>query len=350
MRVQGLELDDAAIIAGFRAVEAARKTVILTYFEFGTLAALSAFATAGVDTWLLEIGLGGRLDAVNAVDPDAAVITNVTLDHCDWLGDDVESIAREKAGVMRMDIPVIFGAETVPRAIVDEAERRHADLRVAGRDFHAQCDGDAWHWRGRDRELRNLSLPALKGPFQVQNAAAVLALLEALGPGGMPGADDVNRALEGLSLPGRLQSVLRERHWLLDVAHNPDAARVVAAALAAKPQGGRLIAVLGVLADKDLDGILAALCPVVDSWVAVAAENSRALPAPALAARIANSCNRPCRIGGSIAAGLDLAAQLAAAEDRILVTGSFYTVGPALAILEAGDKAPAPHTAASLPQ
>lgn len=338
MRVNGRELDDARIIAAFKDVEAARRTVILTYFEFGTLAALSAFAKAEAEVLVLEIGLGGRLDAVNAIDPDAAIITNVSLDHCDWLGDDVESIAREKAGVMRMGIPVVFGAKEVPAAIVDEAERRHADLRLAGRDFSAEPGDGTWHWQGRDLALRELAIPALYGAFQIGNAAAVLAAIEALGHGELLERDELGRALGGLALRGRLQRIDGRRRWLLDVAHNPGAARVLAAALEDLADGGRLVAVFGVLADKDLDGILEALCGVVDDWIAVPAESPRALAQTALAARVANRCNKPCRIVGAIDEGLRLAAELAAPDDRILVTGSFYTVGPALARLEADDE------------
>jgi dihydrofolate synthase/folylpolyglutamate synthase len=337
MRVQGRELDEETIVAAFRDVEAARQTIILTYFEFGTLAALSAFAKADADVLILEIGLGGRLDAVNAVEPDAAIITNVSLDHCDWLGEDVEAIAFEKAGVMRMDIPVIYGSPAMPRAIVSEAQRRHADLRAVGRDFHASIEDSAWSWRGQKQHLAGLARPSLRGDFQIENAAAALAVLEALGFEDMLSIDAVNAALSRTQLPGRLQRIDGRRHWLLDVAHNPDAARVLAASLQLSADSGRLIAVLGVLADKDLDGILDALCPVVDEWIAVHAQSPRALPALQLAARIANRCDRPCRVGGEIGAGLRMATELGGPNDRMLVTGSFYTVGPALALLEKDD-------------
>ncbi len=334
MRVQGRELDDETIIAAFRVVEAARQKVILTYFEFGTLAALAAFAKAGTDVLVLEIGLGGRLDAVNAVDPDAAIITNVTLDHCDWLGDDIESIAVEKAGVMRRGVPVVFGSEQVPEAIIAEAARHGADLRLTGRDFRYGDDGDSWHWHGRTQSLGELQKPALAGAFQLQNAAAVLAVMEALGLEAMLDAATVNAAMRRLTLPGRLQRIEGQRRWLLDVAHNPDAARVLGDALPDINASGRLVAVFGVLADKDVDGIVAPLCNAVDTWIAVPADNPRALATEALAARVANHCDKPCRIAYSIAAGLALAASLTNADDQILVTGSFYTVGPALEYLE----------------
>lgn len=335
MRFQGRELDDDAIATAFRTVEAARQKVVLTYFEFGTLAALSAFATADAEILVLEIGLGGRLDAVNAIDPDAAVITNVALDHCDWLGPDVESIAMEKAGVMRMGIPVVYGSPDVPVAIISEAQRRHADLRIAGRDFHAEIDGRRWHWRGRDHELRGLALPGLSGAYQVRNASAALAVIEASGFTDLLAADVAGPALAGVRLAGRLQRHDGRCRYLLDVAHNPAASRVLAESLPELADGGRLIAVLGVLADKDLHGLLEPLCPLVDAWISVSAENPRALAADGLAARVANRCNRPCRIGGDVASGMRLAEALCRPDDLILVTGSFYTVGPALAYLDA---------------
>ncbi len=329
MRVQGRELDDDTIVAAFRVVEAARQKVILTYFEFGTLAALAAFAKAGADVLVLEIG-----DAVNAIDPDAAIITNITLDHCDWLGDNVESIAVEKAGVMRRGIPVVYGSDQVPAAIIAEAARHGADLRLAGRDFRYGDDGKSWHWHGRTQSLGSLQRPALAGAFQLQNAAAVLAVIEALGLEAMLDASSVNAAMQRLSLPGRLQRIQGHRRWLLDVAHNPDAARVLGASLPAITASGRLVAVFGVLADKDVDGIMAPLSNIVDTWIAVPADSPRALSPEALASRVANRCNKPCRIADSIAAGLALAASLTSADDQILVTGSFYTVGPALESLD----------------
>jgi len=334
MRVRGQELDDDTIVAAFRAVEAARQKVILTYFEFGTLAALAAFAKAGTDVLVLEIGLGGRLDAVNAIDPDAAIITNVTLDHRDWLGDDIESIAVEKAGVMRRGIPVVYGSAQVPAAIIAEATRHGADLRLAGRDFRYSDNEGSWRWHGRTQTLDGLQKPALAGAFQLQNAAAALAVIEALGLDEMLDAPSVNAAMQRLSLPGRLQRIDGHRRWLLDVAHNPDAARVLGATLPAINASGRLVAVFGVLADKDVDGIVAPLCDAVDTWIAVPADSTRALAPEALAARVANHCDKPCRIADSIAAGLALAASLTSADDPILVTGSFYTVGPALACLD----------------
>jgi len=331
LRVAGRELDDAAIVDAFERVEAARRGTRLTYFEYGTLAALVAFAEACADTWVLEIGLGGRLDAVNAVDPDGALVTNVSLDHCEWLGPDVESIAREKAAVMRAGRPAVFGATPAPAALVEHADAIGADLRLAGRDYRYSADGDTWRFAGRDVELDGLARPSLAGDFQLANAAATLALFEALeGADALDGAA-VDAAFAALCLPGRLQAFEADgRQWLLDVAHNPAAAAVLAAELGRRPREGRLIAVLGILKDKDAEGLVGPLLPIVDRFIATTPESSRALDAVELARRVSELSGKPCRIAPGVPAALAAAARLAGPGDTILVSGSFYTVGPAL--------------------
>lgn len=332
MRVDGCDLGDDAILDAFEIVEAARDGIPLTYFEFGTLAAFVAFDRAGADTWVLEIGLGGRLDAVNALDPDGAVITNISLDHCEWLGNDIESIAREKAGVMRTGIPVVFAGERAPQAIADTAHRVGARLLLRDRDFHIATNPDGtWDFSGDNGALENLARPALAGRFQLVNAAGALALYGALEPGA--DATAVNAAFASLQLPGRLQRIDNARHWLLDVAHNPGAAEVLAQALGDEATKGSVIAILGVLADKDVDGILNPLLARIDRWIAVTPEAPRALPAHQLAQRIAARSGRPCRVVPDIEAALRTAAALSDTDDLLLVSGSFYTVGPALTCL-----------------
>ena len=204
IRIDGLAASDAEIIAAFERVQAARLDVPLTYFEFGTLAALVAFADSGVDTLVLEVGMGGRLDAVNAVEPDACLITNIALDHTAWLGDDTESIASEKAGIMRASKPVIFGALECPDAITEHARSIGADLWLAAKDFGFEFGSDAaalWSWHGRQTELTALCPPALSGSIQIQNAAAVLAVIEAMGLEQILTTAKVNDAIGKLRLP-----------------------------------------------------------------------------------------------------------------------------------------------------
>lgn len=330
IRVDGAAVSDEDIISAFETVESVRQGVPLTYFEFGTLAALVAFDRQQADTLVLEIGMGGRLDAVNAVEPDAGIITNVTLDHCDWLGPDVETIAREKAGIMRAGRPMIFGSAEVPRTIVAEAKRIGADLRLAGRDFDFTSDADGWRWQGRGLRIDGLRPPSLFGKTQLRNAAGVLAVVEALQLEQILTRQTINEAFRRLSIPGRFQRIESGRTWLLDVAHNADSASVLGASLAELAHPGPVIAVIGVLADKDVAAIVEAIMPRVDRWVAVRAGNPRAIEPRQLAQVIANVSDKPCLIMESPAVALQYADRQLPAAALVLVTGSFYTVGPAL--------------------
>jgi dihydrofolate synthase/folylpolyglutamate synthase len=337
IRIDGVAASDADIIAAFERVQSARQEVPLTYFEFGTLAALVAFAESDADTLILEVGMGGRLDAVNAVEPDACLITNIALDHTAWLGNDTESIAAEKAGIMRASKPVIFGSAEWPGAITEHAARIGADLRLQGQDFGFERNNDAaasWSWHGQQTKLAGLRPPALAGGIQVQNAAAVLAVIEALGLEQILTSETVNDAFGKLSLPGRFQVINSRRTWVLDVAHNPAAAAVLAESLQELSHAGRISAVIGMLADKDVAGVVEPLTEMVDSWTAVPVEGTRAEPAAVLAQKIANCSVKPCRIATSIPEALDFTERRAAADELTLVTGSFYAVGPALEWLQ----------------
>ena len=335
VRVRGRMLSDAQIVASLRRVEEVRGDVPLTYFEFGTLAAFVAFAASDAGVWVLEIGLGGRLDAVNALDPDGAIITNISLDHCDWLGPDTESIAREKAGVMRAAIPVVYAAPDPPAAILDVADSQGARLLVAGRDYHVCRTDTGWSYSDATHSFTKLCMPSLRGRFQMYNAAGALTLFMALDEAPAPSA--VDRAFGSLQIMGRMQRIDTKRHWLLDVAHNPRAAEVLADTLREDYPGRRFIFVLGILADKDMPGILKALLPLADAWVAVTPHSARALPASRLAAHIAASSGRPCRIAASVAEGLEIAEEISSGGELLVVSGSFFTVGPAIEVLVTAD-------------
>jgi len=328
-RIDGESASDEALIAALQTVEAARGDVPLTYFEFGTLATLVAFDRAAVDAWVLEVGMGGRLDAVNAIEPDASLITNVALDHCAWLGNDVESIAREKAGVMRKGKPVVFGAETVPDAIRDNAAATGARLILAGQDYSfGRNDDGTWHWQGRELDFPALQPPALAGDVQLANAAAVLAVFEALGDE-LPGdAEGISEALAAISLAGRFQVI--DDRWILDVAHNPAASTVLRKQLDQCVLAGKLVAVVGMLGDKDVAGFLAPLADLVDTWIVAGIDAARAAPVQVIGGAIANAVDAPCLLVDVIEQALRIADERASADDLILVAGSFYVVGPAL--------------------
>lgn len=336
--VHGIVASDAEIVAAFEQVEAVRGDVALTYFEYGTLAAAVVFAQAELDVWILEVGLGGRLDASNAFMPTASLITNVSLDHCDWLGDDVESIAAEKAGVMRPDVPTVFGGEQVPKSVRAHADVENARLLVAGRDFDVSLHADGrWDWRGPSTMLRALQAPGLGGNFQIGNAAAVLAMLDAAGLTANLDAELVNGVLPALKLAGRFQRLhVDGNEWILDVAHNRAAANALGATLATVKPAGETIAIVGLLDDKDVNGVITALLDAVDRWIAVTANSHRAVRANELARQIANLSNRACLVAETFAEAVDFARRDASENDRILVTGSFYTVGPVLDELETG--------------
>jgi dihydrofolate synthase/folylpolyglutamate synthase len=306
---------DDEIIAAFERIESVRYDVPLTYFEYGTLAAVVVFSAAGLDAWILEVGMGGRLDATNAIEPTAALITNVALDHCEWLGENVETIAAEKAGIMRPGIPVVYGGAEAPQAILDHADAVGARLLL----------------RGRDYDTEGVPQPGLVGEFQVGNAAAVLALLEAAGLQQATGPALVESVLPEVQLAGRGQRVSADgAEWLLDVAHNPAAAGVLAATLAGDGHESRTLAVIAMLADKDVESTVGALDAHVDLWIATTAQSGRAIEAGELARRIANATSRPCLIAASVDEAMEAARREAAGNDRILVTGSFYLVGPVL--------------------
>ncbi len=333
INVDGQPAEDADIVAAFERVEAVRGDVPLTYFEYGTIAAMLVFEQAGIDTAVLEIGMGGRLDAVNAIEPDAGLITSIGLDHCEWLGNTLEDIGREKAGIMRPDKPIVYASNEVPASVIEHANAISADLRLAGRDYRWSSTQDGWEWQGRATTLRDLVFPALRAPIQLQNAAGVLALLEAAGFADILDRDRVNTTLKSVSIPGRMQTLTTDREWLLDVAHNPAAAQALARGLSAVPARGRTVAIVGMLGDKDVEGLVSALGSAVDKWIAVRANSPRAIPVDELARRVANCANRGCLEAASMADALEQARRVTAGDDRILVTGSFFVVGPALEAL-----------------
>ena len=331
IRVDGVDASDAEIIAAFEAVEALREDLPLTYFEFGTLAALQVFAQSAVEIAVLEVGMGGRLDAVNAVQPSASLITNIALDHCAWLGNTIEAIAAEKAGIMRPGKPVVFGAADLPQSIVAAATSSQARLLAAQRDYHWSEHQGGWNWRGTGRELQELGRPSLPGAMQVQNAAGVLALLEAAGFHALLDKTTVERAFSGLHIAGRMQEI--DNKWILDVAHNPAAATALAATVAARESRGRTVIILGMLDDKDVEGFVTAFKAIADTWIAVTAHSPRAIPVKVLAQRVANTADRACLVADTLDAALERAAELTGPDDRVLVTGSFYVVGAALAAI-----------------
>ncbi|RMG60159.1 MAG: bifunctional tetrahydrofolate synthase/dihydrofolate synthase [Gammaproteobacteria bacterium] len=330
MRIDGAEAEDAALCAAFEAVERAREGTSLSYFEFGTLAALWLFRTVAPDLAILEVGLGGRLDAVNIVDPTVALITPVALDHADWLGTDRELIGREKAGIMRAGRPVVCSDPNPPASIAETARELGAGLHRIGQDFGVREEGEHW-WleAGAGKALGPLPEPGLSGEFQRSNAAGALRALQLAGFELEQSA--VARGLDKVRLPGRLQRMGQEPEWLLDVAHNPHATRALAEWLSRHPMRGRQVAVIGVMADKAVGDMLSPLRDIFAQWLCVQPDVERALSASALAEALRQAgVSGDIEVAGSVAEGLRRAGGMSAAGDRIVVFGSFYTVGEAL--------------------
>ncbi len=332
-RIAGNPVDGEHLIAHFEQVEAARQQVSLTYFEFTTLAILSFMASAGLDVAILEVGLGGRLDAVNIIDTDCAILTSIDLDHMSWLGTDRESIGREKAGVMRRGKPAIVSDPAPPQSVIAHAGQIGAELWLSGRDFSFSGDRQQWSWVGRDRRYAGLAYPALRGANQLLNAAGALAALEALKVRLPISAQAVRNGLAVAELPGRFQVIPGQPAIVLDVAHNPHAVAALAANLDAMGYFPNTHAVFGVMSDKDVVAMLTRMGPLIDRWYFTDLAVGRALSADALLEMWKQHNRRADAVASTYTApAMALRSAVAAADpaDRIIVFGSFYTVGGVL--------------------
>ena len=331
VRIAGQETRDAELVAAFEKIDAARGETSLTYFEFGTLGAMAQFIDAGVDVAILEVGLGGRLDAVNVFDPDAAIVTSVDLDHMDYPGDSREQIGFEKAGIYRAGRPALCADPAPPASLIGHARHIGADLRCVGRDFSARREDDHWIFRGAAVTWQALPLPAMMGAYQLRNAAGALAALESLQTCLPVSEAAIHAGLATAQVPGRFQRIADAPEVILDVAHNPEAARALAATLREQPVAARTLAVVGMLADKDAAGVCAALAGEVDAWWTCTPDSPRARDAAALAAELREQVGgAPITVQPDVNAALAAARSEAGEGDRILVFGSFYTVAAVL--------------------
>ncbi|MDM0074533.1 bifunctional tetrahydrofolate synthase/dihydrofolate synthase [Variovorax sp. J2P1-59] len=333
LRLSGEAVDGTELARHFETVEQGRGDVALTYFEFTTLAILLCIAASKPDVAILEVGLGGRLDAVNIVDADCAVITSIDLDHMDYLGPDRESIGFEKAGVMRAGRPAVVSDPVPPQSVIDHANAIGADLWLVGRDFNVSGDKQQWGWSGRGRRYSGLAYPALRGANQLVNAAGVLAALESLRQRLPVTAQAVRNGLAMVELPGRFQIVPGEPTLVLDVAHNPHAVAALAENLDAMGFYPTTHAVFGVMADKDVAPMFARIGPMIDRWYFTDLATDRAAKADDLLARW-QAQNTRSDVAGSVHASpmeaLQAAIDRADPTDRIVVFGSFFTVGGVL--------------------
>ena len=326
----------AELVAAFERVEAARGAVALTFFEFNTLAALLIFESAKLDAWVLEIGMGGRLDAVNVVDPDVAVVTSIGLDHQEYLGTTLEAIAREKAGIFRPGRTAVIGGREPSPILENAANAVGAPLKRLAIEYNYILEGAGWRYRGTHWDLPHLPAPALLGQVQFTNAATAIAALEELDARLKLGAAAVARGLQSVRLTARFQVLRIEGSptWVLDVAHNPDAARVLARNLSAPPFPGKTFAVCGILADKDAAAIAEILDKNVQVWFCASLDGARGRSGDSLTKIVQAEVAGIVHSAGSVAAACAAAAAAASALDRVIVFGSFHTIGPALDWLE----------------
>ena len=331
-RVNGAPVSADSLCEDFEVVERSRGEVALTTFEFSTLAIMQRLSREPLDLVILEVGLGGRYDAVNAIDADCSVITSIDLDHTEFLGPDRESIGREKAGILRTGRPGIVSDPMPPQSIIDTGLEVGADLWLNGRDFNHQGDRQQWSWSGRGRRYHALAYPALRGANQLLNASGAIAALESLRERLPITAQAVRLGLASVDLQGRFQIVPGQPAMVLDVAHNPQAVSALALNLDQMGFFPRTLAVFGAMRDKDLAGVMARIAPLIDHWHLTDLPLPRAATADELAAqlRTLQGDKASCSTHASPTDALAAALVGANPTDRIVVFGSFYTVGGVL--------------------
>jgi dihydrofolate synthase / folylpolyglutamate synthase len=349
IRVQNEKVEASALVAAFERIEEAcgatsqdlRPPISLTFFEYNALAAFLVFESARLDAWVLEVGMGGRLDAVNVIDASVAVVVSIGLDHQEFLGTTIEAIAREKAGIFRSGAPAVLGSRHMPDALEACARSLGAPLKRLGREFGFSRQAERWRYRGTRWDLPDLPPPGLVGDTQYANASTAIAALEELTAKYEVSARAVAEGIAAVRLEGRFQMIEAGGvEWFLDVAHNPDAARVLAMNLEARPIAGRTLAVCGILADKDAGGVAMELAARIDEWWMATTPGARGTGDAVLVALMEPHLKVPIHRGGTIGDACAAALAAARAGDRIIVFGSFHTVAPALDWLEQRESLP----------
>ncbi len=331
IRVDCKNAVDEDLVLAFETVEAARHDTQLTYFEYGTLAAMRHFMDADVDLAILEVGLGGRLDAVNAFEPSCSIVTSIDLDHIEFLGNSRESIGFEKAGIFRNNIAAIYGDTAPPVSLLQHAKEVGAPLKVITKDFNgelnAELNGNSWVYHGPQLKIADLPLPALFGSFQISNAACAITAINELQSRLPVNEAAIVAGLENVKLAGRFQSFATTPPVILDVAHNPHAAQALAASLHSSRIAGRTLAVFSMLADKDIAGVIKAIGNEINSWYVANIANVRGAPAGQLADVIRlEHPESTIAAFDSVTDAYHQACLEAHENDRIVVMGSFFTV------------------------
>lgn len=333
--INGVPCDDAAICSAFQRIDEAREEVSLTYFEFATLAAAYIFSREAVDVAILEVGMGGRLDAVNLFDTDVALITPIGLDHTAWLGDNREQIGREKAGIMRENNPVVCSEDAPPQTVINHAASLNAPCYLRGREYSYTSKASSWDWHGTDLQLTDLPMPALVGKYQLQNSAAVIQVCQMLQQQGLTVSEQAIRSgLETVRLSGRFQIIPGTVTRILDVTHNQQGAENLRDLLQETPHHGKTYAVLAMLKDKDCKAVATALEGVIDHWFVAGLEGQRGMSGKELAQNLlALLPAETLEAHDTVADAYETAMRAAKAGDRLLIFGSFHTVEAAMLLI-----------------
>ena len=333
--INGREISDEMLCTAFNRVDRARGDISLTYFEFGTLAAMDIFQRSGVEIAILEVGLGGRLDAVNCLDADVALITTIDLDHENWLGSDRESIGREKAGIMRSGSPVICSEFDPPQSVIDYANALSSRLSVLGKDYEYHAHDYTWSWQSGSIRYENLPRPALYNPQQMTNAAGVLMALTILSDRFPVDIQAIKHGLQDFNLAGRFQIVPDKAQLILDVAHNRQAAALLVQNLKALPIKGKTHVLIGMLKDKNHLAVFRELSAVTDFWHIVTLDTARGAENKMLAEKLSGLyLNQDIVCYNTVADAMEYIRDKVETQDRIVVTGSFLTVGAAIEYLK----------------
>lgn len=334
VKLNGVEVTDEMLCKSFSRIDHARGDISLTYFEFGTLAALDIFHHANVDVAVFEVGLGGRLDAVNCLDADVALISSIDLDHTQWLGTDRETIAREKSGIFRENKPAVCSDPHPPATVLEYAEEVGATLYIPGRDFNYQLTDDNWSWQWNSTVYENLPRPDQYNSCQIQNAAGVLMVLNTLKSILPVDTDAIGKGLKKFSLTGRFQMLTEGRQTILDVAHNPQAARTLVHNLTQFPNSGKTHVIIGMLKDKDQMGVMSELIEITDYWHVVTTSSSRGSDSKTLKKELLElGVTVPITENDTVTDAFIRLEDKAGMHDRIVVTGSFLSVGDAMKYL-----------------
>ena len=335
IRIDGKNVSDELLCEAFECIDQARGETLLTYFEFGTLAAYYIFEKQKVDFAVFEVGLGGRLDAVNMMDADVALVTSIAIDHVDWLGDTRDAIALEKAGIMRSDHPAVCSDPDAPQSLVAYARENKVDLFLLGSDYGYEFSDNVWTWTDKEVTYKDLPRPNLRGDFQLMNAAGVLKVIQCLPDRYKVSEDEIRNGLQQTKLAGRFQVIPGDVEYVLDVAHNPHAAKTLASFLKSNPVKGKNHILIGMLKDKDASGVIEKIGSYIDDWHVAGLGGSRGTGSERLVKQLeAANIQAPVYSYVSVEEAYQALQQATNPGDRVLVAGSFLTVSAVMKIME----------------